>query len=68
MPSAPTDLDLELLASRLSAVGKVTRNAYMLRLSVDGYELTVFPDARTIVGGTSDETVARTLHAKYVGA
>jgi molybdopterin-synthase adenylyltransferase len=68
MPSTPTELDLELLAQRLSAVGRVTRNAYMLRLSVEGYELTVFPDARTIVGGTVDETVARTLHAKYVGA
>ncbi len=30
--------------------------------------LTVFADGRTIVGGTTDASVARSVHAKYVGA
>ncbi len=55
------------LAERLNSVGPVTFNDYMLRFRVDSYELTVFPDGRTIIKGTTDEAVARTLYARYVG-
>jgi adenylyltransferase/sulfurtransferase len=63
-----TVLSLEELATRLAGVGKIVRNPFLLRLSVDDYLLTVFPDGRTIVGGTDDVAVARTLQAKYVGS
>jgi adenylyltransferase/sulfurtransferase len=65
-PGAPS-LDLEALATRLRAAGEVKANEYLLRLRADGYELTVFRDARAIVRGTDDPTVARTLYARYVG-
>ena len=61
-------VSLDELAGRLAGVGRVERNAFLLRLSVDGYVLTVFPDGRTIVGGTDDVATARTVHARYVGA
>ena len=38
------------------------RNKFLLRLEVDGYQLTVFPDGRAIIGGTDDMATARTLH------
>jgi adenylyltransferase/sulfurtransferase len=60
-------LDLPALAIRLRNSGEVIENPFMLRFKVDAYELNVFPDARVIVKGTTDETVARTLYAKYVG-
>jgi len=63
-----TAVSLEELAGRLAGVGRVERNAFLLRLAVDGYLLTVFPDGRTIVGGTDDVATARTVHARYVGA
>jgi adenylyltransferase/sulfurtransferase len=56
------------LARRLEAAGDVRYNEYMLRFDVDDYELTVFPDGRTIVKGTTDEAQARTLFARYVGS
>ena len=40
-------------------VGNVQRNSFLLRLTVDDYVLTVFPDGRTIVGGTNDVATAR---------
>jgi adenylyltransferase/sulfurtransferase len=55
------------LAERLRPAGQVTYNDYMLRFQVDSYELTVFPDGRTIVKGCTDPTLARTLYARYVG-
>jgi adenylyltransferase/sulfurtransferase len=62
-----TVLSLDQLAQRLEGVGRVVRNPFLLRLSVDGYQLTAFPDGRTIVSGTGDVAVARTLQAKYIG-
>ncbi len=55
------------LAQRLSNVGEVHYNPYLLRLHVDSYQLTVFPDARAIIKGTDDEQLARTLYARYIG-
>ena len=39
-----------------------------MRVAVDEFLITVFADGRTIVGGTEDEAVARTVLAKYVGS
>lgn len=60
-------ISLDQLAQQLAGVGQVTRNAYLLRLKVDAYELTVFPDGRALIAGTDDVAVARTLYAKYIG-
>ncbi len=40
----------------------------MLKASVGEHELTLFPDGRAIIKGTSDPDKARTLYAKYFGA
>ena len=59
--------DLEGLAARLSAVGEVTVNRFLVRARIAPHELTVFADGRAIVGGTSDPAVARALYARFVG-
>ncbi|HEV2973282.1 MAG TPA: ThiF family adenylyltransferase, partial [Pirellulales bacterium] len=64
---AAGNISLEALAEKLSAAGQVMRNPYLLRLAVDDYLLTIFPDGRAIIGGTDDISTARTLYAKYVG-
>jgi adenylyltransferase/sulfurtransferase len=57
------------LADKLaSSASAVTANDYLLRFSVPPYEISVFPDARAIIKGTDDESVARTLYARYVGS
>jgi adenylyltransferase/sulfurtransferase len=65
---AGTTLSLDELAARLAGVGTISRNPFLLRLTVGEHLLTIFPDGRTIVGGTDDVAVARSLHARYVGA
>lgn len=66
-PPAPTALDLDVLAARLRDAGEVKLNSYLLRFRAGDYELTIFPDARAIIRGTDDLTLARTLYARYVG-
>jgi molybdopterin-synthase adenylyltransferase len=58
---------LDELAQKLEGVGELTRNRFLVRLKVAGYELTVFPDARAIISGTDDIVVAKAVYAKYVG-
>jgi len=61
------ELDLDELAARFSPLGTVHHNPYLIRFTVDGYELTVFRDGRAIVRGTSDPALARALYARYIG-
>ena len=50
------------VVERLRAVSQITAsNDYLVRFKVDGYEITLFADARAIIKGTDDETVARSL-------
>lgn len=60
-------LDFPLLAERLRLVGEINYNEFLLHGRIDGYELTVFPDARAIIKGTDDEQVARSVYARYIG-
>ncbi|TVR73785.1 MAG: thiazole biosynthesis adenylyltransferase ThiF [Sphaerobacteraceae bacterium] len=60
-------LSLESLANRLRDAGEVSYNAYLLRVQLNGYQMTVFPDGRAIIKGTTDPGEARSLYARYVG-
>jgi adenylyltransferase/sulfurtransferase len=60
-------IDLAELKARLEPLGEVRANQFALRFLIAPYEMTVFPDGRAIVKGTSDEGVARSLYARYVG-
>ncbi len=61
-------VDLADLARRLGALAPVRANEFALRVTLEPYELTVFPDGRAIIKGTTDIGVARSLYARYVGA
>jgi adenylyltransferase/sulfurtransferase len=66
-PSRPSNLDLQNLAEKLEKLGEVKQNEYLLRLTVGEFELTIFRDARAIISGTDDVSMARSLYAKFVG-
>jgi adenylyltransferase/sulfurtransferase len=60
-------LDLADLKEKLSRLGEVRANQFALRFFVAPFEMTIFPDGRAIVKGTTDTGLARSLYAKYVG-
>lgn len=70
LPPVSQKLDLGVLRRRLDPVGDTTANRFLLRFRPAGseHELTVFPDGRAIIKGTTDPTQARSLYARYVGA
>ena len=61
-------VNLQELAQRLALIAPVRANEFALRTTVDSYELTVFPDGRAIIKGTTDPGIARSVYARYVGA
>jgi adenylyltransferase/sulfurtransferase len=62
-------LDLALLGQRLGPVAAdVRQNGFLLRFSVNPYEITVFADGRAIIKGTREPSVARSLYSRYLGA
>ncbi|MBV6418157.1 MAG: hypothetical protein CMLOHMNK_02956 [Steroidobacteraceae bacterium] len=64
-------LDLAGIAVRLRGHGEVVTSPYMLRAQINDngkpYVLSIFPDGRAIVHGTSEANVARGVFAKYIG-
>jgi adenylyltransferase/sulfurtransferase len=60
-------LDLRELAARLDGLGAVRSNEFALRFSTANHEITVFPDGRAIIKGTTDIGVARGIYSRYIG-
>lgn len=60
-------VNLAELAQRLAPLATVRSNEFAIRAMIDSYELTVFPDGRAIIKGTTDPGVARSVYARYVG-
>jgi molybdopterin-synthase adenylyltransferase len=61
-------VDLAEMEERLRPHGRVLRNELLLRFERGKHQLTLFPDGRAIIQGTSDMAVARSLYARFVGS
>jgi adenylyltransferase/sulfurtransferase len=68
-------LDFRELQARLAPHGRVRYNELVFKFWTNAgnhangpLEMTVFPDGRAIVKGTTDVTVARSLYARFIGS
>ena len=61
-------IDFAAMDRRLQPHGIVRHNDFVLKFWHDPYEMTLFPDGRAIIKGTTDTAVARSLYARYVGS
>jgi adenylyltransferase/sulfurtransferase len=61
-------VDFDEIEMRLLPHGKVRHNEFALRFFHDPYEMTLFPDGRAIIKGTTDTGVARSLYARFIGS
>ncbi len=66
-PVGSPPIDLAAMRSTLAPLGQVTGNAYLLRLQLEGHEVTLFADGRAIIGGVENEDQARSIWARCVG-
>lgn len=61
-------VDFAEITARLNQLGSVRHNDFVLKFFRDPYEITLFPDGRAIVKGTTDAAIARSLYARYIGS
>ena len=61
-------IDFAEMDRRLQPHGMVRHNEFVLKFWHEPYEMTVFPDGRAIIKGTTDTAVARSLYARYIGS
>jgi molybdopterin-synthase adenylyltransferase len=61
-------VDLATMSDRLKPHGAVRHNDFVLKFWKEPYEMTLFPDGRAIIKGTTDTAIARSLYARYVGS
>jgi molybdopterin-synthase adenylyltransferase len=61
-------VDFGEMNERLKPHGTVRHNDFVLKFWREPYEMTLFPDGRAIIKGTTDTGVARSLYARYVGS
>jgi adenylyltransferase/sulfurtransferase len=61
-------IDFAAMQSRLAPHGTVRYNEFVLKFWREPYEMTLFPDGRAIIKGTTDTGVARSLYARFVGS
>jgi molybdopterin/thiamine biosynthesis adenylyltransferase len=61
-------IDFTEMDRRLQPHGTVRHNDFVLKFWRDPYEMTLFPDGRAIIKGTTDTAIARSLYARYVGS
>jgi molybdopterin/thiamine biosynthesis adenylyltransferase len=60
-------VDFAEMSARLEPLGSVRHNEFVLKFWREPYEMTLFPDGRAIIKGTTDTAIARSLYARYVG-
>ena len=61
-------VDFVEMSARLRPLGTVRHNQFVLKFWREPYEMTLFPDGRAIIKGTTDTALARSLYARYVGS
>ena len=61
-------VDFAEMQQRLAAHGTVRCNSFVLKFWHEPYEMTLFPDGRAIIKGTTDTAVARSIYARFVGS
>jgi adenylyltransferase/sulfurtransferase len=61
-------IDFAEMQRRLETHGVVRHNEFVLKFWREPYEMTLFPDGRAIIKGTTDTGLARSLYARFVGS
>jgi molybdopterin/thiamine biosynthesis adenylyltransferase len=61
-------IDFAEMQRRLETQGLVRHNEFVLKFWLKPYEMTLFPDGRAIIKGTTDTAIARSLYARYIGS
>jgi adenylyltransferase/sulfurtransferase len=66
-PIEKGEISLLQLSKKLERVGTVRHTEFTLIFKLPKYVITIFKDGRAVIKGTSDEKLAKSLYARYIG-
>ncbi len=66
-PVNEVKISFEELGEKLQKLGEVDFHKLVLRFKIPNYELNIFKNGRTIIIGTNDKKIAKSLYTKYIG-
>jgi len=61
-------VDFAAMQARLEPHGSVRYNPLILRFQRGEHTITLFPDGRALIQGTTDPAMARSLYARFIGS
>jgi molybdopterin/thiamine biosynthesis adenylyltransferase len=61
-------VDFAAMQLRLEPHGSVRHNSMLLRFKRGEHTITLFPDGRALIQGTTDISLARSLYARFIGS
>ena len=66
-PAKKMNTSVEKLGEKLQKLGDVSIKENFIRFGLPDYHFYIFRDGRALIYGTTDEKIAKSLYAKYVG-
>ena len=66
-PAKMMKISFQELVQKLQKLGDVENREVILSFKIQNYELNIFRNGRTIIIGTNDKKIAKSLYSKYVG-
>jgi adenylyltransferase/sulfurtransferase len=61
-------IDLSQISQQLQPHGSVRHTEFVLKFFKEPLEMTLFPDGRAVIKGTTDVAAARSFYARYIGS
>lgn len=67
IPPHKKNISFEIIGNKLSQLGQVSINKYLLSFKTGETEITLFPDGRAIIKNAADEGAAKSIYTEYIG-
>lgn len=67
VPQNKGEIDFLAMHDRLTSLGEVSFNQFLLRFTNKNINITLFPDGRAIIKGVSDASEAKSIYSEYIG-
>jgi adenylyltransferase/sulfurtransferase len=67
VPQTKGEIDFKAMQDKLTRLGEVSYNQFLLRFAYKDISITLFPDGRAIIKGVTDEGEAKSVYSEYIG-
>lgn len=67
VPQTKGEINFQAMHEKLSRLGEVSYNQFLLRFAYKDINITLFPDGRAIIKGVTDDSQAKSVYSEYIG-